>query len=200
MRRIENTTEAMTRVDRVRDFLADGMVFGGSNAIEMMEADGQKQLCRSQQLPTEGLAAVVAAIPVIRVIGPSHGDALFSDVELPDGWSVVPTDHAMWSDLKDEKGRKRASVGYKAAFYDRWASINIVPRFRIERDYSTKNLDEHTFVVTDCGTEVWRSRSETAERGDWQKREVIDATLRAEAAAWLEQQYPNWQDPGAYWE
>jgi hypothetical protein len=46
-------------------------------------------------------------------------------VSLPPGWKVVPTDHSMWSDLVDAKGEKRASIFYKAAFYDRDAFIRI---------------------------------------------------------------------------
>lgn len=205
-RRIENTTEIMNtpegQMARMLGILATGNPAGGAAMIERMESDGQRQLCRSSQLPTEGLAEVAAAIPALKVIGVTDGDPLFSDVELPEGWRVQPTGHAMWSELRDEKDRKRASVGYKAAYYDRWARISIVPRFSIEFDYSSPNyLSEAAYVVTDCGKQVWRSRVEPMpERGNWQAKDAIEVALRAEAAAWLEAQFPGWQNAGAYWD
>jgi hypothetical protein len=183
--------------------IADAMLgVNASNQIERMEADGQRQLSQSSQLPTSGLDALVKAIPAIRVIGVSEGDSTFSDVELPAGWHVQPTDHAMWSDLRDDKDRKRAGIFYKAAYYDRRADIHVIRRFSIERDYSSPNyLTECAYVVTDGGKQVWRTRVEVLpERGDWQASEAIETVLRAEAAAWLEPQFPNWQDASAYWD
>lgn len=205
-RRIENTTEAMNtpewQMARMLGVLITGNPAGGAGAIERMEAAGQQQLAASSQLPTDGLADVAKAIPALRVIGLSDGDPLFSDVVLPEGWRIQPTDHSMWSELRDEKDRKRASVGYKAAYYDRWARISIVPRFNIEFDYGSPNyLRESAYIVTDCGKQVWRSRVEPKpEREGWEAREAREGVLRAEAAAWLEQRYPNWQDAGAYWD
>ena len=63
----------------------------------------------------------------IQVVGPSKGDDLFTDVKLPQGWRIQPTNHSMWSDLLDEAGVKRAAIFYKAAFYDRSAFIRFEP-------------------------------------------------------------------------
>ncbi len=60
---------------------------------------------------------------------------LFRHATLPPGWTKKPTDHYMYSDLLDEKGRKRAVVGYKGAMWDRWAAIYPVSRFDIQRVY-----------------------------------------------------------------
>lgn len=59
----------------------------------------------------------------IQVIG-VHDD-LFYNVILPDGWYKEGTDHSMWSSLFDENHKLRASIFYKAAFYDRKAHIQI---------------------------------------------------------------------------
>lgn len=48
------------------------------------------------------------------------------NVELPDGWKKVGTNHDMHSDLVDETGKVRASIFYKAAFYDRRADMVVV--------------------------------------------------------------------------
>lgn len=94
--------------------------------IEEMEAQGQQQLCRQRsQLPTEGLAGVATKLG-ITVLRATDGDPLFSDVVLPDGWEIRPTDHPMWTHLVDATGTPRANIFYKAAFYDRRADIQEV--------------------------------------------------------------------------
>ena len=95
---------------------------GNPSAIEAQESEGQRQLAASSQLPIEGLAEIAAELN-IQIVKPSTGDPLFTDVILPKGWKVQPTDHSMWSELLDETGATRAVVFYKAAFYDRRAFI-----------------------------------------------------------------------------
>jgi hypothetical protein len=48
----------------------------------------------------------------------NNSDKLFVEVEFPPGWYKRPTDHSLWTDVIDDKGRKRASIFYKAAFHD----------------------------------------------------------------------------------
>ena len=101
----------------------DDWLFGGSpRSIERQEATGQLELCRSKQLPTDGLDAIAESLG-IKIIGPSSGDDLFSDVVLLEGWSVRPTGQSMWSELVSDTGAVVASIFYKAAFYDRHAFI-----------------------------------------------------------------------------
>ncbi len=98
---------------------------GNPGGIEAQEARGQQQLVESDVLPTEvrGNKAELEAAGV--VFGdPVPGDPLFCSVQLPAGWQKQPTDHAMWSDLVDDQGRKRAGIFYKAAFYDRKAFVD----------------------------------------------------------------------------
>ena len=59
-------------------------------------------------------------------IVPTPGDDLFFNVVLPEGWEVRETDHSMHSDLFDAEGKRRGGIFYKAAFYDRRASFNMV--------------------------------------------------------------------------
>jgi hypothetical protein len=98
-------------------------LFGGNpRAIEDQERRGQAELVRCSQLPTNGLAEVASKLG-IKVLRQSAGDDLFSDVELPDGWKIRATDHPLWSELVDSEGVVKATIFYKAAFYDRSASI-----------------------------------------------------------------------------
>lgn len=101
----------------------------GSDAILEAEQRGQMQLCdlSSQgvcQLPTAGLDALAEGMG-ITVHRKTPGDDLFSDVTLPPGWSITPTDNHMWSNLNDGVGDTRARIFYKAAFYDRRAFIRV---------------------------------------------------------------------------
>ena len=101
-------------------------VFGGSSSrIEAMEAEGQRQLLESTDLPTKG-----SNDPEFLRLGftfgePHQHDPMFRPATLPKGWTREGTDHAMHSKILDELGRERVSVFYKAAFYDRRADMHL---------------------------------------------------------------------------
>ena len=100
---------------------------GDPGAIEAQETRGQEQLVASTQLPACVLHGDRA---VLEAAGVQFGqlladDPLFCDVTLPKGWEKRPTDHSMWSELVDDKGRVRATMFYKAAFYDRDAFLSV---------------------------------------------------------------------------
>lgn len=104
----------------------------GSNpgAIEAQEAEGQRQLVTSRQLPTEIYCCSGDGKAMLEALGvkfgqPGKDDPQFCDVELPLGWEIRATGHSMWSDLFDEKGERVASIFYKAAFYDRQAFMTL---------------------------------------------------------------------------
>ncbi len=92
-------------------------------AIEAQESRGQQQLVESTQLPTDCTACLRLELTKDGVIfgEPTPGDEMFCEATLPEGWEVKATDHSMWSELVDNEGTKRASIFYKAAFYDRHA-------------------------------------------------------------------------------
>lgn len=97
---------------------------GNPSAIENQEAEGQEELVTSTQLPVK-----VTGREILEEAGVAFGkvcqdDPLFCEAELPEGWKKQATDHSMWSNLVDADGVVRASIFYKAAFYDRDAFIN----------------------------------------------------------------------------
>jgi hypothetical protein len=97
---------------------------GDPDAIYAQERQGQAELVQSAQLPREGLMNLPEkARHGIKVLRDSPEDPLFVDVELPAGWTKVKTDHDMWSNLLDADGKIVARIFYKAAFYDRRASM-----------------------------------------------------------------------------
>lgn len=92
--------------------------------IEAQEARGQAQVVNSQQLPAEGDWEALEALGFVKG-DPVGGDDLFVNAFIPEGWTKEATDHSMYSVIKDERGVERVQVGYKAAFYDRWARITV---------------------------------------------------------------------------
>lgn len=97
--------------------------------ILAQEAQGQTQLVLSTQLPIEGLLgadrARWEALGVKILDDKRSDDSLFCHVELPAGWKKMPTDHPLWTDLVDADGKLVAKIVYKAAFYDRYAHVDL---------------------------------------------------------------------------
>jgi hypothetical protein len=166
--------------------------------IEAQEAQGQRELVAAEVLPTEGLQAVASACG-IEILGAVAGDELFVSVKLPDGWSKRATDHSMWSDLVDGKGRKRASIFYKAAFYDRRAFIRPCVRFSIEQDYDRR--DAAVMHVKDVDRIVYTSQAETYDAKNYDDRDRAEVAARAHCLKWLaDHGYPDYMNPAAYWD
>lgn len=113
-------TRTRTWIDKLKDdpnFIAASTPGG----IEAQEAAGQKSFVGSDALPREMQGVT---IPELEALGfwfdadAESGEGLFVRCVLPPGWSKRATDHAMWSELLDAGGVKRAGLFYKAAFYD----------------------------------------------------------------------------------
>jgi len=185
--------------DKPETVLARAMVFGSSGAVEAQEAQGQRELVESEALPTDlNRNEETVRSWGVKFLGVDEHNPLFQHVELPAGWTKRATDHAMWTDLLDAKGRKRASIFYKAAFYDQRAFLNVERRFHVESDYPLREKNNEAVAkVLDCGKVVFET--EPIPCGDRPGCEVQD---RADALAtvWLDEHYPMWKDAGAYWD
>lgn len=132
-------------------------------------------------------------------------DGIFVKVAFPAGWQKKPTDHAMWSDIVDEKGRKRGAIFYKAAFYDRSAHAHLCCRFGVTQDYPEDRSALTCVRVTDaCGVVDFKVSG--LEQPDWKDREEAtkrDAKIeeaRNTCIVFLKQNYPDYESPSAYWE
>lgn len=187
-------------------FLAEAIVMGGSNAILNQEAQGQRSLVHSDTLPTDmgrrddcDTKTVLEAAGV-KFLGPVEGDDLFQYVELPKGWKKERTSHPMWSKLIDDKGRERATIFYKAAFYDRSAHLSLSTRFNVQRDYDRQNKDGVAVAhVIDGGKVVYTTDPIKLPAGNIRKYEEARKADVA-AAEWLKKNYPDWRNPCAYWD
>jgi hypothetical protein len=123
---IENTTDRMKDPVEQWGFLLGAMSDGGPGpSIERQERSGQQQLVHSDHLPSRCPREEMEALGF--TFGEQNPrDGLFIPATLPEGWTREGSDHAMWSFLRDQHGRKRASIFYKAAFYDRDAFMYLV--------------------------------------------------------------------------
>ncbi len=115
-------------------------IIGFVNALNIpaQESRGQRELVNSCQMPAKNNSYGSNKRSVTdqyKLMGikvsetQDKNDDLFLEVELPEGWKKEATDHSMWSNLLDHKGRRRASIFYKGAFYDRDAFINFETRY-----------------------------------------------------------------------
>jgi hypothetical protein len=125
--------------------------------IGAQEKAGQRQVVHSQSLPT----ALHSPREAFEALGftfgePDPHDPLFAPATLPEGWTREGSDHAMWSYIVDQQGRRRASIFYKAAFYDRDAfmSLNTVYGYLAECLHAGKP------IVTD---DTWATRTAVRE-------------------------------------
>lgn len=173
--------------------------------IEAQEAAGQVTFCAQATLPKDMMGCTRADFEAMGFKFGADADDLFVSVTMPAGWKKKATDHSMWSDLVDEKGRTRAQMFYKAAFYDRKAHVNLVPRFSIGRyegsTESGERVDEraapadHWRVTVKDGENVIHLAG-TCKARDYDAQDKLDE----KAVAWLKERYPDYENKRAYWD
>ena len=111
-------------------------------------------------------------------------DDLFYNVQLPEGWEIKATDHPMWNDLFDDKGRKRANFFYKATFYDRDAFINFDTRFHVRvehtadpsEDYDVWRKSDFQGRIKDGENVIYETKAEKC-TGDYGKDDKIEERI-----------------------
>lgn len=182
--------------------------------IERQEANEQAAMIEKHRLPIdlkvhgkpyslEERWALLEKHTGIKII--DKYDELFYNVSLPEGWKVVAAEgHSMWSYLHDPKGRVRAGIFYKGAFYDRRANWSLEHRYYVGDVYDTPNKQYAEGATRTSG--VWDAATKTAL---WQASEFYDPTsrdwglqdrLRAEADSWIDRTFPEFNDCFAYWD
>lgn len=177
--------------------------------IEAQEAAGQQSFVANETLPKENMHGCTREkLESMGIIFGEDADDLFVAVKLPSGWKKQATSHSMWSDLLDDKGRIRAKIFYKAAFYDRSSHISLCRRYNVQvspEDRYEKNLsyEERTAgkwagIVTECDKEVFCTDWIVLPQG-MDERRATEQELRDKAEAWVVAGYPEWHDETKYW-
>lgn len=169
--------------------------------IEAQEAQGQQQFAMSESLPIECIGCTREQLEKIGIIFGDPVDDLFVAVKLPDGWRKATTDHPLWTDLIDDKGCKRAMMFYKAAFYDRHAHISLTNRYSsgVDYDFIEDNCrTKRRCVVKDIDNIIYQTKEIewNDDRPDWE----VERALEKEANDWLDDHYPDHDNPLAYWD
>jgi hypothetical protein len=170
-------------------------------AVLNQEAAGQSSFVNSDTLPSDMSDARVALEQSGVVFGdPVPGDPMFIYVTLPDGWvkTTSPGNDSRWTELHDEKGRKRAMMFYKAAFYDRSAHLSITRRFDMRQDYDCGN--NVVYYVTDGGKVIFTTAEYPFTEKFSDEYYAQGDKASTEARAWLTEHYPDWEDAAAYWD
>ena len=189
---------SVTNTNKDTTSIALAAMLGASGIIEAQEVQGQRELVRSSVLPAEFRHRAAFERLGFTFGEPVAGDSLFVNATLPPGWTRQGSDHAMWSYLLDDKGRRRVSVFYKAAFYDRDARMSLDQRYKIGRDYDAPENVSVVRVKDHDGTVLWESERVTIPAGE--KRWNTDDRLEAQAHEWLTANRPAWRDVIAAWD
>jgi len=168
--------------------------------IEAQEKRGQMEQAEKQTLPID-LQGRQKDFEKTGFVFGQKIDSLFQEVAFPTGWSKKPTEHDMWTDIIDDKGHKRGSIFYKAAFYDRCAHASLSQRFSVCVDYESELQD--CYVSDELG--LVKKRITGCRKPDWSKPEEARARCGKRDSqcdklrAWLDENYPDWKDAVAYW-
>lgn len=181
-----------------------------SSAVERQEKRAQESMVGGARLPKKLNSArgyhweqICAAWGM--TIG-NEADELFNNVTLPEGWKIVATDHSMWTMLVDDKGRERANIFYKGAFYDRDAFMSLTKRYNWTMDYDSAKPNRIVQII-DRGQKPRETvvihvvgQVERKSENDY-SRETMDAeeALGQQADEWLSEHYPEYKSPFSYW-
>lgn len=209
-----------------RGDLSNAAVALKPGGIEAQEKAGQIEQSLQDTLPIDMHGCSQADFEKLGFKFLNKIDRLFWQCEFPKGWRKKPTDHSMWSDLLDDKGRKRAGIFFKAAFYDRDAFIGLTPRYGVKSAYLDANKEEiydrltgnykpgkqdsksqFTLIeVVDNATGQALFGGAVIACPDWGKREEAmklsgqkDECFR-QYEGWLDNHYPRWKEASAYWD
>lgn len=181
---------------------ANALIASTPGGIEAQEAAGQASMVAACHLPRRvtGFLGGTTIDFVAQRLGITLGaivDDLFIAANLPDGWKMVPTAHSMHSDLVDDKGRRRAGIFYKAAFYDRNADMRLDCRYSYRTVYDrTQDEGPVKFEAFDVVTGAVLFSSEPAAYRDWAAQDVA----RKVCEAWLTEHFPQYENPFHYWD
>lgn len=191
--------------------LVDLFLLAAPGGIERQEARGQEAFVNTASLPRIMQNVARTQLETLGFKFGENIDDLFIQAELPEGWQKKATDHSMWSKLFDSQGRERAMIFYKAAFYDRKAHMSLTNRYtcgtRPVGGWDAPRPHASEGYVTDAGVDIHVTAPTEPEpafdrenREPWDKWSAAQDARRAEAKAWLDEHYPDFQNPLAYWD
>lgn len=179
-----------------------------AGGIERQEREGQEKLRTAEHLPRRVMSDGGWDVGLrfgfkVDLLHPV--DKLFVPGTLPPGWKKIPTDHALHTRIVDETGRERATIFYKAAFYDRDAWISFRPRYRMEQEFLSKAPDAwrtgpFAAKVMDGDRILFRTAVVEVPTSDRENHGCYADRVKDEAWNWLQRTFPFHGDILAYWD
>jgi len=129
----------------------------------------------------------------IKLLGVVESNLIFQRVLLPMGWQRIAHGHGSYSCIIDEKSRKRVEIVYLDTEHNQKVYMSLCRRFRRSFDYD-RFCDTNVGVtnVTDNGKVIHTTDPTVSANGS--------EGANAAASAWLDEHYPQWRDPSAYWD
>lgn len=150
------------------EIMALEAMIGGVSAIENQSRREQVKVRNSSKLPIKcNFTSSKDYYKILKRMGIkiiNRDDDLFYNTEIPDGWHKESAG-GYWSYLIDDKGRKRASMFYKGAFYDRDAFISFNRKYGISSeipDYDEKLFEPQPRYIQDGFKTVFIDRNGNA--------------------------------------
>lgn len=177
----------------VKGEIGNALVASTPGGIEAQEAAGQQDVAGGEMVPRIIRGATKKELTKLGFEFLGELDEIFHKAKLPKGWSIRPTSHSMHSDLIDSKGSVRAAIFYKAAFYDRRATMTMVHRFVSRIDYSNPSV--RRFQIWDNKKNEMVTLIGTADFNDHEKQDKLDK----KCGDWLKLNKPDHNDAMAYW-
>lgn len=202
---------------------ADALIFGGPEAHERQAARRAESFAENETLPTKMSLASTNWIPPdkeeenerlaretlakwgVKFLGSVEGGQSLQRVELPTGWKKIPTYEPRLVMLVDDKGRERARI----CLFSENKVLVIQPRYGV-REMLLNELFHGNGPISAV---VADGRIVTGEGGALYETEPTDLPLYGQnerykarrkavedAEAWLDEHYPDWRNPLAYWD
>jgi len=176
----------------------------GRNTVGEIRGAAEARLLRHLPVDgTRGLEEVWAKLGFDLGEPGEDGDDLLRPVRsAPEGWRIVsPEDDPRHMVLLDAEGRHRAKMFYKRAAYDRCAMIHLIRRLSVrnaELGMPPKDLGPVDVAIIDHAVAFPLSKVVAHFKGD--PADPFRMRAIAEATRWLDEHYPDHQDPTAYWD
>ncbi len=172
-----------------------GMITGsGSKVLDIVQNQEQQRAGAERLLPCEMHPNSKSFEAVGFIFEEIPGDSVLCHATLPAGWRTE-FDGVHWTELLDEKGRKRGSSFYKSAFWDRNGHMSLDCRFSIGYERSDETDITTIFIRDYQGNNIYTIGSTTCRWGDKEYRK-----LKKRAEGYMKEHYPDWKNPVAYWD
>jgi len=176
---------------------------GMKEAIDAQESHGQASFIHSDTLPNDICDENKAKLESIGFIfhGVVPNDDIFQYVTMPKGWKKVRSDEFRFTDLLDDKGRRRGFIFYDSRPIGRNAYSSFIRRISLV--VNDENQDENyiEFLVKDYDDSIIHAFEPIKLTGDPRKDYDTRYDNRpAVCLQWLDENFPDYKNFSSYWD